>query len=167
MTIILEEVKISGHPGPVEIFKVTPNSWKVLKCFSSTTPKANLHEDINNLQSSDRKKAKNLFTVLGQKCESGAPLSEMYDKKRLHCALEFSYKNAKGEHVIDNVWRIRHEDLRLYFIYLGGKSIALLHLWYKREDDLSDSEENELGKLAKAILLQVEAENDKNNKRKS
>ncbi|EPA6066319.1 TPA: hypothetical protein QHJ11_004856 [Klebsiella aerogenes] len=161
MPIILEEVKISGHPGPVEIFKVTPNSWKVLKCFSSTNPKANLHEDIKNLQPSDKKKAKNLFTVLGQKCEPGTPLNEMYDKKKLHCALEFSYKNKKGEHVIDNVWRIRQDELRLYFIYLHGKTIVLLHLWYKREDDLSESEEKQLGKLAKAILLQVEAENDK------
>ncbi|EAW6366324.1 hypothetical protein [Salmonella enterica] len=161
MPIILEEVKISGHPGPVEIFKVTPNSWKVLKCFSSTTPKANLHEDIKNLQPSDKAKAKNLFTVLGQKCEPGTPLNEMYDKKKLHCALEFSYKNKKGEHVIDNVWRIRQDELRLYFIYLHEKTIVLLHLWYKREDDLSASEKKQLGKLAEAILLQVEAENDK------
>jgi len=161
MTIILEEVKISGHPGPVEIFKVTPNSWKVLKCFSSTAPKVNFHEDIKNLQPADRRKAKNLFTVLGQKCESGTPLNEMYDKKKLHCALEFSYKNRKGEHVIDNVWRIRQDELRLYFIYLNGKIIVLLHLWYKRNDTLSDSEEKQLGKLAEAILLQVEAENDK------
>jgi len=88
-------------------------------------------------------------------------LNEMYDKKKLHCALEFSYKNRKGEHVIDNVWRIRQDELRLYFIYLNGKIIVLLHLWYKRNDTLSDSEEKQLGKLAEAILLQVEAENDK------
>ncbi|MEB2412010.1 hypothetical protein QMN27_26200, partial [Enterobacter asburiae] len=75
MPIRLEEVKIPGHPGPVEIFKVTPTSWKVLKCFSSTTPKATLHEDIKNLQPSDKAKAKNMFTVLGQKCEPGTPLN--------------------------------------------------------------------------------------------
>lgn len=161
MTIILEEVKISGHPGPVELFKITPNSWRVLKCFSNTTPKANLHEDIKKLQQGDARKAKNMFTVLGQKCESGAPLNEMYDKKKLHEALEFSYTNKKGEQVIDSVWRIRQEDLRLYFIYLSDKRLVLLHLWYKRVDKLSAAEKSHLGNLAGAILLKVEAENDK------
>jgi len=102
-----------------------------------------------------------LFTVLGQKCESGKPLHEMYDKKKLHSALEFSYENRRGEHVTDNVWRIRQENLRLYFIYLHDKRIVLLHLWYKRVDNLSESEEKHLGDLAEAILLQVEAENEK------
>lgn len=39
----------------------------------------------------------------------------------------------------------------------------MLHLWYKRVDNLSESEEKHLGDLAEAILLQVEAENEKEN----
>lgn len=158
MAIILKQVTISGHPKSVEAYKVTANSWIVLKCFSSETPKVNLHEDIKKLQPNDQAKAKTLFTVLGQKCESGSPLTAMYDKKKLHNALDFSYNNQKGEHVTDCIWRIRQDNLRLYFIYLQNKSIALLHLWYKREDELSDSEKMHLTKLATAILLQLEAE---------
>ena len=57
MTIILEEVKISGHPGPIEIFKVTLTHGRCSSVFRST-PKANFHADIKSLQTADQSKAK-------------------------------------------------------------------------------------------------------------
>lgn len=162
MPIELEQIVISGHPDKIKPFQVTENSWRLYKCISTTNPKVNLHDDIRNLQPEDRKKAKILFTNLGSKCESGQPLTEMYDTKQLHGAEDFSYQSKSGETVNDTVWRIRSGALRLYFIYLsGGRRIAVLHLWYKRAQKLSKSEKTHLTTLATAILLQLEVENEK------
>ncbi len=151
MTITLAPLEFSGHPGPVKLFNVTPLSWKIFKCFSDEYPESNFHDDIRALPASEKSKAKTLFWTLGQKCESGTPLVDMYHGDLLHQACDYSYTNSKGEHVVDKVWRIRQGSLRLYFIYLSDKRIALLHLWEKRQDKLSDSEENKLQKLAEAV----------------
>jgi mRNA-degrading endonuclease RelE of RelBE toxin-antitoxin system len=153
MTIRLVPLEFSGHPKEVKLFKVTPLSWKIFKCFSDTTPKTNLHQDIKDLPANERSKAKNLFYTMGQKCESGQSLELLYHGDLLHDACDFTYTNQAGEHVVDKVWRIRQGDLRLYFIYYPpGKRIVLLHLWEKREDKLSSSEEKHLQALAKEIM---------------
>lgn len=151
MAIILAPLKLSGHPESTKLFNVTDLSWKVFKCFSNSYPESNFHDDIKNLPASEKSKAKTLFWTLGQKCESGAPLRDMYNGSLLHDACNYSYTNNKGEHVIDKIWRIRQGDLRLYFIYLSDKRIALLNLWEKRQDKLSVSEENKLQKLATEV----------------
>jgi len=152
MTITLKPLEFTGHPDHITLFTISENSWKILKCFSSESPKSNFHDDIRNLQAIDHSKAKNMFVTLGQKCESGIPLNELYPIESLHAAHTFSYTNHDGEHVIDNIWRIRQGDLRLYFIYLSNKRIALLHLWYKRKNQLSMSEKKQLETLAIAVI---------------
>lgn len=156
MAIRLKPLEFSGHPKELKLFKVTPLSWKIFKCFSDSYPESNLHQDIRDLPANERGKAKNLFYMMGQKCESGQPLEKMYLGDLLHDACNFTYTNLVGEHVIDKVWRIRQGDLRLYFIYYPpGKRIVLLHLWEKREDKLSASEENQLQVLAEAVMKSV------------
>jgi len=153
MAIRLQPLEFSGHPKELKLFKVTPLSWKIYKCFSDSYPESNLHQDIRDLPANERSKAKNLFYMMGQKCESGQLLENMYLGDLLHNACNFTYTNLAGEHVIDKVWRIRQGDLRLYFIYKPpGKRIVLLHLWEKREDKLSASEERQLQVLAEAVM---------------
>ena len=153
MTITLVQCKSTGHPNSTQTFKITDNSWKIFKCFSTETPESNFHEDVKRLLPIDRKKAQILFVQLGKRCESGQNLSFFYDKKALHDALEFSYTDVSGATVIDKIWRIRQGDLRLYFIYFPpGKRLVLLNIWVKKQDKLTASEENSLSNLAEKVM---------------
>ena len=153
MTITLVQCKSTGHPNPTQTFKITDNSWKIFKCFSTETPESNFHEDVKRLLPIDRKKAQILFVQLGKICESGQNLSFFYDKKALHDALEFRYTDVSGATVIDKIWRIRQGDLRLYFIYFPpGKRLVLLNIWVKKQDKLTSSEKNALSDLAEKVM---------------
>lgn len=149
MSIKLIAVTSSGYPAPIVPFRITTNSWRIFRCISEKSPKANLLSDIGNLQKIDLSKARNLFAVMGIKCQSGQPLGSMYDGDLYHKAHTFTYESGSGVTVQADIWRIRQGYLRLYIIYISHKRIVCLHLFYKRTDKLTETETSALTSLAK------------------
>lgn len=149
MIIQLRQVKATGHPRPVVAFEATDQSWKI---FTYHSDSHNFFESAKALQKLDRDKFQLCIVNLGKRCKSGQPLKEVYDEKKLHEACKFKFKDETGSYQDDNIYRIRQDDLRLYFIYKPPKKeIILLDVFTKRKDKLSQGEIKRLQNLARSI----------------
>ena len=63
-----------------------------------------------------------------------------------------SYKDHKGQHKTITVYRIRQDNVRLYFIYRSEKTIILLKVLAKFKRKLPDSDQTQIEKLARIVL---------------
>ena len=148
MDITLKPFRATGHPKPVASFKVTEKSWKI---FTYHSQLSDFYELAKNLEKKEKIQAQTMLMQLGQRCESGQPLENMYDSKKLHdsCIFQLIIANTQKE---DKIYRIRHGNLRLYFIYYSPrKEIILLTILIKKEKKLPKSVEVHLKNLASSI----------------
>lgn len=150
MTINYIAFTSTGHPVSVNSFLITKNSWKVyLLCDTDFMNYCYFYDDVNNLKSDiDRNKIPVAMLNLGQACESGIPLKNLYNEKKCHEAITFSFNNKD----ID-IWRVRQGDIRIYFIYLPPtKRIVILGVRSKRKEDISEKDKKHFISLANTVL---------------
>lgn len=88
---------------------------------------------------------KKLFDV----AKTGLPLTQFYDTKQCHEAHTFSVSGIEHK-----VWRIRKNNVRIYFYYSEGKVIYLTATKAKRADKLKSGE---LKQLKDEVLLYLQA----------
>ena len=146
------QVKATEHPKNIRSFNITPNSWRIY-LISETNNKSSCHfyRDASLIREeypSEGKKIKTMVRVLGQKCESGKPLKDLYEEKACHPIHTFDLDGVEIK-----VWRIRSGKLRLCFIYGSvEKSIIVLRLLYKPKDKITSEEKLSLENLAKKAI---------------
>lgn len=152
MNITLRQLIKVAFPKPISQFKITSNSWRI---FTYHSDNFCFFEKLKELRMSDKQHKKTymlLFVQLGKRCESGCPLQEVFDEKTLHESCEFAYKDKVGVDHKEKIFRIRRDDLRLYFIYNPPyKEIILLDILVKKKDKLSKGEVEHLQNLARSI----------------
>ena len=102
MDITLKPFRATGHPKPVASFKVTEKSWKI---FTYHSQLSDFYELAKNLEKKEKIQAQTMLMQLGQRCESGQPLENMYDSKKLHdsCIFQFIIGNTQKEDKIYNL----------------------------------------------------------------
>lgn len=140
----------TGHPVSVNSFVITKNSWKVyLLCDTNFPNYCYFYDDAKSLKSDiDKNKVPVAMFNLGQACESGIPLKNVYNEKKCHEAITFTFENKD----ID-IWRIRQGHIRIYFIYLPPtKRIVILGMRAKRTGDISTKDKKHFKSLATAVL---------------
>lgn len=149
MSLHYKHFTATGHPKPINTFRVTKNSWRIyLLCTTSNLSSCCIYLDATSLEKIYKSQYKTMMRVLGQHCESGKPLNLFYDKKGCHPILSIKIHGKE-----EKIWRIRQGDLRLCFVYLPPeKRIILLRLFVKKNDKLKSKESSSLELLAKQVL---------------
>jgi len=96
----------------------------------------------------DKKNAMGAFKKLLSFAELGDLFHAAFDKKKLHPSHVFKYRAAEKK-----IWRLwLVGDIRIYFVYMGQKSIVILNTAPKRAPKLSEEEKNHLSELATQVL---------------
>lgn len=150
-----------GYPDPLQEPPSHPNSWKVFTvCSEQTKRSCGTRADIAALKQKsevDVEHARSAYQGLQKRAAIGHSLQLQYDNDTCHEA--YSFKHNGHEH---KVFRIRQGPVRVYFIYLNDKRIAILKTWTKRKDKLSDGEQLQLKHIAELVLNTVDQYDFKN-----
>ena len=150
MTITLNSLTTIGHPDPKILFRVYRNSWRIFTYHSKDHDYYKIAAEVIRKDKKYINDHRNLLTNLGNRCESGLPLTTMYDEKELHEICKAKCSNLKSEL---KIFRIRKNDLRLIFIYYPpNKEIILLDLLIKKKDKYSNGELDKIRRIACSIF---------------
>nr|WP_315484951.1 hypothetical protein [uncultured Undibacterium sp.] len=148
MAIQIVRISNFGHPDPVEIPSDTELSYKLCMLVDTDRqPKELLYGDIFALETIDRAAVQRGLIKFAKAAQTGQGFAVQYDSKQCHEAFEFvhSHKNY-------TVWRIRQNDIRIYFVYLQFKNICIVKIDSKRTDKLTTSQESEIKSRAQLAI---------------
>lgn len=143
-----------GHPKPLTSIPRTKDSWKVyMICVQQNEKCSLIYADTARLAAKEKTVVPEMFNSLLIATHSGQPLSAHYHKEGdCHPAFDMSYKDHKGQHKTITVYRIRQDNVRLYFIYRSEKTIILLKVLAKFKRKLPDSDQTKIETLARIVL---------------
>ena len=138
-----------GYPGPLKKLEDFPDSWRVYTiCKTPHIGSSTMIEDVRKLEKSEQTHARSAFITLLGKAQAGKPLKDQYDEKKCHEAHSFEFDGSPVK-----IYRIRSEDVRIYFCYLPpNKKIILLKIKPKRKNELSEHEKKQLEIIASDVL---------------
>ena len=154
MSIYFHFVEGFGYPEPLKTPPRTKDSWKIyMICIKPYEKYSLIYADTARLEAKQKVVVPQLFSSLLIATLSGQPLSAHYHKDGdCHPAFDMSYKDHEGRHKTITVYRIRQDDLRLYFIYRSGNTIILLKLLPKFKVKLKSSDQTMIENLARIVL---------------
>lgn len=154
MDIYFHLVEGFGYPDPLKVLPRTNKSWKIyMICIKPSERFSLIYADTSRLEENEKNDVSQLFNSLLIATNSGQPLSAHYHKKGdCHPAFDMSYKDHEGQHKTITVYRLRQNDLRLYFVYRSENTIILLKLLPKFTDKLENANKTAIITLAKIVL---------------
>lgn len=133
------------------------DSWRIYTvCISSANTSCTTRADVQALASSDKVSARSTFVSFSLKAQTGKPLTELYGEKQCHEA--HAFKLHEHDQTPTKIWRIWSAGkIRVYFVYLPNKRLAILKTCAKRQDKLDKGEKLELELLAGTVLRCLES----------
>lgn len=136
---------IKTNAEPIE----SGNPWRLYFIGDEKNPFASeFMQSIKDLPSSeDKQSASRGLEMLIKHAANGAQLRECYDKKTCHEAFSFTHKGIEHK-----IWRIRKNDVRIYFYYVEGMILLLPRVGEKREDSLTEAQKAEIAAPVKIFL---------------
>lgn len=151
MTIYFKRLKF-GYPDPLKFPNDVAGSWKIYTvCNDPTAQSCTTREDVKKLQKQDQENARSTYVSFSNKAQTGQLLKDLYDEKKCHVAHEFTLATPAPQVVkVFRIWGVG--TIRVYFIYLPEKRIAMLKTKTKRQDKLSDGEKLELENIATNVM---------------
>jgi hypothetical protein len=155
MSIYFHLVEGYGYPDPLTVPDRTPASWKIYMVCIKPFPKFSLiYRDAAKLEQCEKNDVSQLFNTLLIATVSGQDLGKHYHKKGdCHPAFpKVAYKDHAGKDKKITIYRLRQNDIRLYFIYRSDNTIILLKLLPKFSLKLEASSQKEIETLAKIVL---------------
>jgi hypothetical protein len=126
-----------------------PEAWRLYFLGPADKPAAaELFQGIARLDFKDKRSAFSGLNKLMQHASEGRDPKAAYPaKSKCHEAFKF-----KHDHQQYTVWRIRENDVRIYFYYCAGKILLLPHIGEKREDKLTQAQKDHIAKPIKEYL---------------
>ncbi|GLR64391.1 hypothetical protein [Marinospirillum insulare] len=120
-----------------------PPHWSLqARCVENDVNTCSFLLQVVALSKKNQRDSKDLLLALEKLFEvakTGQPVANFYDVKQCHVAHEF-----KVEGVVQKIWRIRKNAIRIYFYYCEGKIIYLTTVLAKRSDKLKAGELKQL-----------------------
>jgi hypothetical protein len=122
-------------------------AWRLYFVGPADDPRtATFFADIEDLDHADKASArKGLIKMVKHAAEGHEPKSAYPTK--CHEAFKFKHEGKRY-----TVWRIRANDVRIYFYYCAGKILLLPHVGEKREDKLTEEQKAFIAKPIKSFL---------------
>lgn len=151
MTVYFTRLKV-GYPDPQVAPDDWEGSWRIYTVCTAKHPASSTTLiDVRALGTNDKADARSTYISFSNKARTGLNLKELYDEKQCHEAHSFKLNPHDNHEIkIHRIWGAG--VIRLYFIYLPNKRIALLKTWAKRKNKLTKGEELILEELAKTVL---------------
>lgn len=158
MSIFFTRLKV-GYPEPQKAPDDWEGCWKIYTVCRTIKPMScTTRADVALLDPNDKLDARKSYITFLNKAHTGQPLSALYDEKQCHETHLFKWKEHDNhEEKIYRIWG--SGDIRVNFIYLPEKRIALLKTWAKRKDKLTNGEKLVLEELAREVLGTFESYN--------
>lgn len=127
----------------------SPEAWRLYFPGPTDAPAtAGLFQGIAGLDFKDRRSAFNGLKKLLQHAYEGRDPKAAYPAKS-KCHEAFTFKHSHQEYT---VWRIRENNVRIYFFYCAGKVLLLPHIGEKREQKLTSGQKDQIAKPIKEFL---------------
>lgn len=124
-------------------------TWRLYFIGQSDSPEKSLiFNGIKGMERKDKISAfAGLIKLLKHSADGRSP--EVAYPTKCHEAFNFKYDGK-----LHKVWRIRDQEVRIYFYYCSEKIILLPHIGEKREDKLTKGQQ---GFIEKQIKLYIDA----------
>lgn len=144
-----------GYPGPQKLPPDVEGAWKIYTVLESSNPgSCTTRRDVSALSPEDKAHARRAYISMTERAQTGETFASLYDEKQCHEAHSFKY-HAHDNHET-KIFRLRlGGKVRVYFVYLPGKRIVILHTSPKRKDKLDRGEKADLEASARAVLDSV------------